>query len=325
MDTPLLSVNLSLSSACGANCLFCPSDRGANNQRRNMSLESVKKIVDEMASERFAERYKTVRFQVGENGDTFSNKQAIDIFRYIKAKLNVSIYCTTNFQNLTEEKSDIILRENLVDDFGMNIDGHNEENYFSVKRLHLDNTMKNLRAFIRLRQQHKAKTTLTVSCVTLKHYIQAVQTCFGRLPLKLTDPALAEIEDDSDLVEAAILPLLRPNDTFCCPSPFFWAERDGVDTSSLVYENYVCPLLQRVYQEAFISPDGTWYACCLDSKNKLVVGNVLEQSLDDVARSPKRETLIRMLAAKQFAQIGPPCDTVNCCYGWGTNKGQKIT
>ena len=324
MDTPLLSINLSLSSGCGADCIFCPDDRGEKSNTRNMSFESVKKIVDEIASDHFSNKYKVTRFQVGENGDVFLNKHAIEVFRYIKKRLNVSIYCTTNFQHLTEDKAEIIFRENLIDDFGMNIDGINAENYASVKQLDLNNTMKNLITFLRLRQQFESKASLTVSCVSLKRYIQAVQTCFGRPPLKLIDPTLANIPDDSPLIEAAVVPLLRTGDIFNFPSPFFWAERNGVDKSSLIYKDYSCPLLPRVFNEAFIGPDGTWYACCFDSKNQLGVGNVVEQSLDEVARSPKRENLIRMLAAKKFGEIGPPCDTVNCCYSFGTATGQRI-
>ena len=325
MDTPLLSINLSISSGCGANCIFCPSDRGDSIHTRNMSLDIVKNIVDEIASDQFSAKYKPVRFQVGENGDVFLNKEAIEIFRYIKKRLNVQIYCTTNFQHLTEEMSEIILREGLIDDFGMNIDGFSAENYFSVKKLDLNNTMKNINAFRRMREKYDAKVALTISCVSLKKYIQAVQGYFGRPPLKMTDPAMLEVEDDSHLVEEAIVPLLRPGDTFYFPSPFFWAERDGVDKSTLVYSDYVCPLLKRVYNEAFIAPDGSWYVCCLDSKNQLQLGNVVEQSLDEVARSPKRELVIRLLAARKFDKIGAPCDTVNCCYGWGKDSVKRIT
>ena len=33
--------------------------------------------------------------------------------------------------------------------------------------------------------------------------------------------------------------------------------------------------MSRVTREAFIAPDGTWYACCFDSNNQLVLWECL--------------------------------------------------
>jgi Iron-sulfur cluster-binding domain len=87
------------------------------------------------------------------------------------------------------------------------------------------------------------------------------------------------------------------------------------DTALLDYNHYSCPLFHRVYDEAFIAPDRTWYACCFDSNNELVLGNVAYTSLHHVAQREHRKALIANLRSKQFKKIGGPCATVNCCQG----------
>ena len=70
----LKSVNLSLSSACGADCVFCPADRGTKVYEKNMPLAVATKIIDEMASSLYQDLYHTTHMQISENGDCFINK-----------------------------------------------------------------------------------------------------------------------------------------------------------------------------------------------------------------------------------------------------------
>lgn len=46
----LTDINLSLSSACGADCIFCARDRGAKIKEKVMPLGLVKKITAELSS-----------------------------------------------------------------------------------------------------------------------------------------------------------------------------------------------------------------------------------------------------------------------------------
>lgn len=48
----LVSINLALATVCGANCIFCPSDRG-DRQIRVMSPELAKEIIDEVCEPDF--------------------------------------------------------------------------------------------------------------------------------------------------------------------------------------------------------------------------------------------------------------------------------
>lgn len=310
----LASVNLSVSSACGADCVFCPADRGTRIHAKNMPFAVAKKIVDEMASPSYRELYHTAYMQIGENGDCFINKATIDILRYIKSKRpDISIHVFTDVQFFTPDKIEIVMREALLDFVGLNIDGASPQSFYATKRLKSEYTEKFIPTFVELRDKYRARTRLNILSLTMRHYVDAVRVHLGRNPTRVSDLTELGLEDDFEIIRDRISPLLRDGDTLQRSIPMFWAERGSVDKSKLRYDQYSCPLIHRVCNEAFIAPDGTWYACCFDSNNQLSFGNVYETSLREVEQSEDRRTFIRKLVSKQFAEIGGPCATVNCC------------
>ena len=310
----LASVNLSLSSACGADCVFCPDDRGSRLAKKHMSMEVAGKIIDEITSPFFVDKYKTSAIHIGENGDCFLNKATIDILRRIKFKKpDMAVFVWTDMQFFTPDKMEIIVRERLLDFVGLNIDGASEQSFTAVKRLSSKYTREYLPIFIELREKYGANIPLAVQSLTMRHYVDSVRTHLGRNPIRVKDPALLEIEDDFEEIKAYVTPMLKPQDRFSRSSTMFWAERPQVAPASLDYASYSCPLISRVTREAFIAPDGTWYACCFDSNNQLSLGNVYDTSVDAVAQGDPRMRLVKLLTAKRFGDIGGPCATVNCC------------
>ena len=310
----LRSINLSLSSACGADCVFCPSDRGARISTKNMPFDMARKIIDEVSEPAFVEKYGTKSFHIGENGDCFINKDAIEILRYIKQKSpHASVYVWTDLQFFTPDKMEIVVRERLLTSIGMNVDGASEHSFAAVKRLSSQHVRGLLPIFIELRERYGADIPLIVISLTMRHYVDAVRTQFGRDPVRIKDHALLDLPDDFADVEAMVRPMLKPNDKFSRSPVMFWAERPGVAPATLDYAAHACPLMHRVCEEAFIAPDGTWYACCFDSNNQLGLGNVYETSVEAVAQGKPRRRLVQLLKDRRFGDIGGPCATVSCC------------
>ena len=312
----LKSINLCLSSACSANCIYCPGNRGQNANQKNMSIGLVKKIVDEVFSEYFKEKHKVEKFEIGENGDAFLNKQTIEILRYIKSKLpGIKIEVYTNFLNLTKEKSKVVLNEKLIDYFHCNIDGSNNENYFYVKRADYGIFKKNLIDFLEIRRQLNSRAPLFIHVLTLKSYINTVRYHLGTWPIKLKDRRLVRIKDDFPAVKRYWKQFIDPDKDTITRSVdiFLWAERDSVDHTNLDLKKYSCTQLRRIKQEAFIASEGSWYACCYDSKNELILGNVNESGIDQIYESQQRKKMIELLEKREFQAVGGPCKSVNCC------------
>lgn len=314
MLSVLRSINLSLSSACGADCVFCPSDRGARIHAKNMPFDMARKVIDEVSDPAFIAKYGTDSFHIGENGDAFINKDAIEVLRYIK-RVNpaANVYVWTDLQFFTPDKMEIVVREHLLTSIGLNVDGATEHSFSAVKRLSSMHVRGQLPIFVELRERYGVKIPLNVISLTMRHYVDAVRTAFGRDPVRVKDADVLEMADDFADVEAMVRPMLKPYDSFSRSSVMFWAERPGVAPASLDYASYSCPLMSRVTQEAFIAPDGTWYACCFDSNNQLGLGNVFETSVEAVAQGKPRKRLVQLLKDRKFGDIGGPCATVSCC------------
>lgn len=311
----LKSINLSLSSSCGGDCIYCPGNRGQRIKQKNMSFECVERIVDELASESFRNAHDIRRIELGENGDAFLNRDIIRILRLVRSRLpGVSTHMFSNFHNLTKDKAEIILKEDLLNHLFCNIDGSTKENYYRVKKLGLDVVIRNLFSFISVRNEIGSSAGVTVLTISLHRYIHAIHKHFNFTPVKLKDEKLRHIPDDSHETIEQVRKILDPSkDGIFSSFIVGWAERERVDVEGIDYQKYTCPLLDRVKNEAFIAPDGTWYACCLDQNNELVLGNVMEESLNDIFLGEKRQAFIAMLENREFAGIGGPCSTVNCC------------
>ncbi|MFH1551656.1 MAG: radical SAM/SPASM domain-containing protein [bacterium] len=311
----LKSINLSLSSNCGADCIFCPTDRGLRIKQKVMPFEHAEKIVNEISSKEFKKYHNITRISIGENGDAFLNKDIIEILRYIKLKIpQAKIVLFTNFQYFTKDRAEIILKEGLIHSFFCNIDGSTAKNYFYVKKLDLNNTKHNLIDFLKIRKKLNRDFPLTVFILTLHNYIHTIYNHFNFYPTKLKNRNFISIADDFTIIERQLEKILNPTrDRIRKAKIGAWAERRKIDTQKIDYKKYSCPNLYSIETEAFIAPDGTWYACCIDANNELVLGNVIEQSINKIFFSKKRRALIKLLKNKQFAKIGNPCNTVNCC------------
>jgi hypothetical protein len=312
----LKQINLALSTACGANCVFCPSQRGKNSRFKIMPLDVAKAIVDEVSSESFRSKHPVKKMEIGENGDAFLNKDIIEILRYMRSKLTgVEIGVFTNFQHFTGDKAEVILGERLVDNVACNIDGAREADYFEMKRIELGIVRKNIRDFLMVRKELESKVPLSILVLTMKDYVRAIRANFGFYPKKLGWKKPKKLSDGFKAIKREWSPMLDVEGDRISKVPFVigWAERDAVDLSGIDYTRYSCPSLARIKEEAFIAPDGIWYACCYDADYELALGNVIAEGIDRIYSGDKRKTLVEKLEKKEFGSIGGPCRTVSCC------------
>ena len=308
----LHALNLSLASSCSALCTFCPIDvRGARITAKVMPTNLALRLLDEAAMIGVSE------LSFGENGDGLYQRDFLDILRHARRMLpQATMRFFTNLIRLVPATSAAIIDEQLLDHVYFNIDGSSKERYEAMKGLPYDRIWAHLRAFLKRRNDAGSPLIVTGYMLSETLYDLEIRRQLGKVPLRprkyeAVDPNV-EFKEILEKVE----PLLRrPSDAFYIDRVFGWAERKQFDGEAIDYTGMACPLLSRVKHEAFIAPDGTWYACCYDANNEQVMGNVSTHSLQQISQSLERHNFIKQLEAREFEALGGPCRTVNCCGG----------
>ena len=305
-------INLALSNRCNAKCIWCPTSRGTKHNF-DMPFDTVKKIIDEAADPNFPYQIKMIH--LSENGEALYNKDFLDIARYIKLKLpNTALNLLSNFGLLKPSIAKILLQERLLSSIQMNVDGHDAKSYKAVKGISYAGVIKNLKRFLELRQQYDPNFDFTINVMPAFEYALSVNAFLQHKPdqMKKRVP-YSSFEDTVNSIKEFV----PANVPIRHAKSGLWAERSlitsgrariNVDQSKLD-----CPLMSRVESEIFVAPNGDWYPCCYDDNNDIALGNVNESTLIEIHDSTTRKDFIRKLKARQYEEIGYPCNTVACC------------
>jgi radical SAM protein with 4Fe4S-binding SPASM domain len=328
-DLEIYEVNLAVSNACNADCIYCPRSF-VQAKNKFMSLETVNKIASEIETWQFKDAHAVVHSVVSENGEPFLNPQILDILRRMReiytiterpelavTTTGMAISMFSNFALITEDIAEVVIRERLTDTINFNIDGLTPESYRAVKGLDLGEVESNIRKFIEIRD--KMKSPIRLLCHVISHYTYttAVEKVFGVPPVKWKSGLFPQ--DGPETVKRWQGILTPGIDAVGEDSVMFWAERYNKNQIPVTHG---CPNIGRVRHVAYINPDGNAYGCCFDMGNDLVIGNVLETSILEVMQSEKRKQLIGRLENRKFEEIGWPCTRVDAC--GGMNRGEIV-
>lgn len=320
-------LNLSLSNRCNATCIWCPTTRGQKNNM-DMPWETAKKILDEASDSSFPWTIKHIT--LSENGEAIYNKDFLKIARYARLKFPLAVISSlSNFGMMTKSLSLAIIKEKLIDTMTINIDGHDSESYKAVKGIAFKSVMKNFRNFMKLRAQYYPTLMVKINAMPAAEYTLTVNTVLGHLPEQVNKNVPYS---DLTLIKASISKYINiDNDLhldISLSKAGFWAERNllrsGKVKSPVDQTKLNCPLLSRVKTQAFIAPNGDWYACCLDDDNDLVLGNVNNNTLIEIHNSNTRKVFISNLENHKFEENGHPCSTVVCCESFSLNEYSNI-
>jgi hypothetical protein len=300
-------INFSIVNMCNAKCFFCPRDQ-YEADKKIMPLELIERVAGEVKGKEFEEAgHKILNCCVGENGEPTLHPFFIDALRAIR-KISPSVLLFTNFSRLTKDKSEIIIKEHLVDSINTNVDGIGSRSYTQAKGLDYDTFAQNVMDFFVARTvSGDDRIRLHMHIVTAENYTAAVKKHFGVSPNKNIDPLST---GEAEQIKAYWQKIIGIQDAIGIEDNLMWAERN---TAPVKVGKFRCPNINRVKTCVYLNPAGDWYACCFDAGNELKLGNVWGQSLVDIYKSSKKESLISYLEGGNFDKIGMPCARVDAC------------
>ena len=308
------SLSLTLSAVCSADCVFCPRPHARKHEPPFMPLDLVGKILDESAV------YDIVSIDVGENGDSFLNPQALEILRLIRSKSRAMVRMFTNFRSFKPDLIDAVLQEGLLDKVITNIDGATPEAYRAVKGLELDRVEPNIHHFLARKEALRSPTEFRIQALTLHHYVDTVRRVLDRDPVHVPDHLVDSIDDFDQIVERwrshGVVPE-RSVVTLWVESQNPVRERTSVRQIARGIQRRVfpkpCRMFDKIERGLFIAPSGQVYLCCADFEFEITLGNLRQQTVREVVESGRRRDILKALARREFHKIGGPCKNPEMC------------
>ncbi len=302
-------LELHFSNQCTGNCVICSTAHGGDHVN-SVTEEVIDKIIENLKPGIFQVRTKVI--QVGGDGDSFLNPIFLDSLRKIRKEIpNTYICLYSNFNSFTPEMTDIILKENLLDETQTRIDSLSPYLYNLSTGLDLNIIFKNIKYFI----SQNDKMDFSVVYFPLFEYSKICQKILKKEPAYLNKNKFKKfLIDEYENFRKYFLSLPRKKDFMIRKSDVcLWAERADCKPN---YKSQCRQLPENegaFLWQCLIYPNGDIGLCCYDDyQDKFILGNILKDRLVQVWNSKKRWQLMNDIRQGKF-RGKYPCTNPDAC------------
>jgi len=236
----------------------------------NMEFETVKKIIDN------ASKYPVKEIHPFNYGEPFIYPQFIELLRYVRKKMpKTKLIVYSNGAAMTEEQMTTVIKERLLDKINFSLDAASPKTYKLIRGLDYKKTVEKINYFIALKRKYGSNLDISVSFVL---------TSGNEKELKLfkkywKGKARLHIALDDGRSGRAFINRFSK---MPCKSPFI---------------------------RMFILTDGRVVCCEHDARGDMILGNINNNSLEEIWNSKEYRNL-RMMHNSQNKKRVPLCK--NC-------------
>lgn len=258
-------LSIEFTSACNAKCIMCPQP-DMERKKENMSPEILDKIIQSCKGKPLK------KINLFWMGDSTVDKKMIEKIRIIRKELpNVKLYLSTNAQLLGEERSRILLDEDLLDVVNFDIDGLTKSTFEGIRvRLDFDVVTTNVKYFLNYKKSlNKTKPETRVTIIDMK-------------PTK--DEVAAFVEHWSPLADKVDINHYNTwggtqDELNYDDSHKDSKHQDKLKESQNEKFDFACT---HPWEEMVIGADGRVGLCCLDHELSEQVGDVKSHTLQQI-------------------------------------------
>ena len=252
-------VQVETKSGCNAKCLFCPSGKeNTSIPHGTMEWNLYKKIIDEC-----------VKHPVRRISPYLSNEPLLDReigkkIKYITLNKKDSTYTKINTNaSLLDEEMALSLFDSGLDKISISFHGITKESYEkSMRGLNFKKNLENVKRFVKLkREKNLKKPNIRITMIhtsVVDKELDEIRKFWHQLRLKVDVRALENRVNEKVLT--AKLNLKK------------WERLKNC---------------RRLMEQAYISYNGDVILCCVDWERTTVLGNLKEQSLEEIWNSKK--------------------------------------
>ncbi|MFC1559019.1 radical SAM/SPASM domain-containing protein [Gemmatimonadota bacterium] len=274
-------VQIETTTVCNANCVMCPHGN-ITREKGHMNFDLYKKTIDDCNDN--TNRLRAILPFL--NGELFLTPKWQDYLAYARTKLpttRIEVY--TNGSLLNDENIHDML-EIGPDVVNISFDGVSKEAYEAVRRnLDFDEVQNNITQLVRQRDaSRKGKPHIAISIIEME------QTAAG---IEAFQKKWAAVVD-----EVIVVPYSN------------WADIDEREHGNEPGQGQRMPC-PRLWVNLTILNTGKAVLCCLDYNGDIILGDVTEQSVEEIWTGEKLQDLRKLHLEGKHSEI-PRCK--NCSY-----------
>lgn len=249
-DFPI-HLDIEATSRCNLLCVMCPRTEMLNEgtfwESKDFDFKLYKKIIDEGSQKGLC----SIKLNI--LGEPLMNPKLIDMIKYAKDKGIVDVMFNTNACLLTESKS-IQLIDSGLDKLFFSFDSAYRENYNKIRvNAEYTKVLDNIKKFSKIRLSKSSTSPFTrVSMVRCKENESEWVDFFNLFDSIVDSVAWVDYVEHSNK----------------------YSEKNSEESN-----NFCCP---QLWQRMFIHPDGVATICCVDSARKLKVGNIFNNTIEEI-------------------------------------------
>ncbi len=273
-------VNFEFCSSCNLRCKWCSLDH--SKKKWLMTGEILAKALDELAE---STNFDIDRIDLHNAGEVLLHPDLERMLLVIKEKKEAfrrkpTVHLLTNAMLLDESRSAIITGSDALDEIRFSVDGGNPENYKEIRRGGDWNTVKNnVLNFIGQNREKGNKIKTGVICIVPPG-----------MPLK------------TDWMDDDFRALFSRIDNVELRHPHNWDGSKDLHLESNIHktEGQLCKFLLK---NLVVLPNGDVTVCCADLNSRGVVGNIAENSLEEIYLSARRLSMLDLYRNGEMENI----------------------
>jgi radical SAM protein with 4Fe4S-binding SPASM domain len=270
-------LSIEFTSICNAKCIMCPHVE-MERVKENMPFEILEKVVQDCKGKSLK---KVNLFWLG---DSFCHREILDYLRYVRKELKgVKLYISTNASLLSEKRTRAIIDENLIDVINFDIDGFKKETYEKIRlSLKFDKVVQNVRFFAEYRKEQKKKKPQTrVTIINMKPNTYEIDDF-----VKYWSPLVDKVDVNKYNTWLGTQQDLNVGESL------EKSQQGGFD--------FACT---HPWDELVIGADGRAGLCCLDYELEAEVGDVMQNSIEEIWQSKQMNWYRDKMLKNEYDEI----------------------
>lgn len=292
-----INITIEPSNRCNCKCPVCETGSGIlGRSSENMKFDTFRTIIDKIYL-----HTNTLMFYF--MGEPFINKDSYKMIRYAKDnKISFITTCTNG-----DLVNPIKLVQSGIDEVNFQIGGITQETHEMYRKgSTLEKVMCNLKETLRLRNELNIKMRIVCGFILMKHNEHEVNDFkilmqnLGVDEALIIDPCVRTIEQGQEML---------PTDKT------HWIYNPEAFEKGQLIPKILADKCPWIYYSMTILVNGDVVPCCRDALGQYVMGNILDQELDDIWNGKKFKNFRRVLNNDQRK-----INICSLCSGYGVSQ-----